>query len=179
MNTFKIVTGALLLICFITIIGLTSYIFLNNDNTDHQEEYHIHAGFIVIKDDEVFDFGDIKYMHAGTCGDQHYADDLSEEEEQFEKAHLHDLNGDVVHVHRKGATWGDLFQNINFEFSDNIFTYRDSEKIENILDKEIEPYEQIMIFDGNDGDFDDFREELPSYSRIVEVENTAESCSAS
>ena len=85
-----------------------------NVKTAEDEGIHFHAGIQVYVDNELQDFADLKYMKQDPCDDKHEATD-SPEEEQLEKAHLHDLNGDVVHVHRDQATWADLFQNMPYE----------------------------------------------------------------
>src|SRR5688500_3050606 len=102
------------------IILFIGFIFLKTKSQEkHEEEIHYHAGFMVYIDGKLQDFSEAKFMSIAPCSeesDSHQA--KSKVEEQLEKAHLHDNIGDVVHVHRKGAFWGDLFKNIGFEFPD-------------------------------------------------------------
>lgn len=37
-----------------------------------------------------------------------------QQNEQLAKAHLHEGIGDVVHIHRRGATWNNWFHSIHF-----------------------------------------------------------------
>src|SRR4051812_30234652 len=74
------------------------------------KELHYHAGFQVYENGKQKSFADIAYMHDKPCTGKKAEEE--KEDEQIEKAHLHDLVGDVVHVHRENATWGDLFKNI-------------------------------------------------------------------
>src|ERR1700730_17097255 len=69
---------------------------------------HFHAGFQVYVDDKLQDFSDFKYMHEAPCTVNGKPLTNNHVDEQIEKAHLHDQIGDVVHVHRLGATWSDL-----------------------------------------------------------------------
>lgn len=71
---------------------------------------HYHAGFRIYLNGQLQDYSDARYMNFVACTD--HAVRKSAAEEQLEKAHLHDSVGDVVHVHRQGAVWGDLFRNL-------------------------------------------------------------------
>ena len=100
------------------------------------EEVHYHAGFLVYVDGVKQDFSDTKYMHVEACDEEGHE---VEEDEQLEKAHLHDGVGDVVHVHRNDATWKDLFTNIRYEFpsAQEVAGYVNGVRVENILKEPI------------------------------------------
>ena len=78
------------------------------------EGIHYHAGFKVYTDGQLEDFSQIKYMSVLACEVDEEIE--YEENDQLEKAHLHDEVGEVVHVEAEGAKWKDLFQNINYKF---------------------------------------------------------------
>ena len=55
-------------------------------------------------------------MHIEPCRDEEHEKEKKDAKEiQLEKAHLHDMIGDVVHVHYKGTRWKDLFANLNYK----------------------------------------------------------------
>jgi len=102
----------LLSLIFIVAIAISSVYFLIFRKP--AKEIHYHAGFLVYVDGQLQDFTPSKYMETQPC----YTNKVKHppEDNQKEKAHLHDGIGDVVHVHRANATWGDLFKNIDFSF---------------------------------------------------------------
>lgn len=145
------------------------------------EEVHYHAGFLVVKDGVLQDYSGLEFMKVNPCGiDMHDPDiEVTAQEEQLEKAHLHDENGDVVHVHRENATWRDLFVNINVEISDDSYAYKNEEKIDGFLNKVIEPNESLVIIDGAEpSNIDEIIENKVTLERIQEVEQISESCSS-
>lgn len=144
------------------------------------DEYHIHAGFQVYESDQQIDFAKLEYMQISPCSEDHEEhDDLTPEEEQIEKAHLHDMVGDVVHSHIEHATWGDLFQNIKYQILPNATAYINGEKVENILEKEITPYESVVIFVGENTDIENKLDGSVTREHIEEIEAQSENCGAS
>lgn len=85
-------------------VGYQKYFITEN------EHVHYHAGFVVYIDGVKQDYSDYKYMNWKPC--TQVQGETTEEDEQIEKAHLHDSVGDVVHVEQAGSVWGDLFKNI-------------------------------------------------------------------
>lgn len=140
------------------------------------EETHLHAGFQVYINNELQDYSGFEYMKISPCFGGEHQTDLTPEEEQLEKAHLHDNIGDVVHVHRKGATWGDLFQNANINIEENITAYVNDQQVESIFNMEIEPYDSVVIFQGENDDLEEKLTGRVSRDRIVEAENMSENC---
>ena len=68
---------------------------------------HYHANFAVMIDGERLDLSGDRYMEdVSACS----ADPDAVRPE--DRAHLHENNPDVVHVHHGGATWGHLFANL-------------------------------------------------------------------
>jgi len=141
------------------------------------DEYHIHAGFQVYENDQLVDFAKLQYMQISPCSEDHENEaELTPEEEQIEKAHLHDMVGDVVHVHREDATWGDLFTNIEYEIYPDVTAYIDGEQVENVLEKEIAPYESMVILIGERTDIEGKLDSIVSKEHIKEIELKSENC---
>lgn len=130
------------------------------ENSEKEEHVHYHAGFSVYIDGVKQDYSDFKYMNFTPCSEHDEA--KSKEEEQIEKAHLHDSVGDVVHVHRSGAKWGDLFKNINVSLPNDL----------PILSKNIEPNSSVVITIGEPI----ANPTKVSMERIQEVEAKSELC---
>lgn len=130
---------------------------------------HIHAGFIVYADSLKEDFTQIKYMKLEKCGKE------EDEDEQLEKAHLHDNVGDVVHVHRRGAKWGDLFKNIKYNFPEGeLVGYINGKRINGILNYPIKAYDSSLFVVGKDNGVN--KSEVITIERIKEVEGMVENC---
>lgn len=166
-------------IAIAAISGLTSAqrqkIIVTPTPTPSPEEIHYHAGFQVYKDNILQDYSDFKYMKVEPCSlDSH--EDTSPEEEQLEKAHLHDGIGDVVHVHRKNAIWADLFTNINVEIDSDVVGYVNGEKVDDILSYPIKAYDSIVILEGKNTDIDKKLKGAVTKEHIVETEQKSESC---
>lgn len=133
-------------------------------------EVHYHAGFLVFVDGVKQDFSELKYMKIEPCGTE------AKEDEQLEKAHLHDGVGDVVHVHRSGSKWNDLFKNIDFPIDSSKISeaYLNGNKIGNPLDLAIKPYDNLtLVFGATDKDFS---KEFVTKEHIQEVEERSENC---
>src|SRR3989338_2076531 len=112
-----------------------------------KKEIHYHAGFKVYVDGKMQDFSGLKYMSIKPCGKE---EEEREENEQMEKAHLHDEIVDVVHVEAENAKWKDLFTNINFKIDPEkpITGFVNGKKTENILNEPIQSYESVVFFVG-------------------------------
>jgi len=165
--------GWLIIGIYILILLLAGW-FLFGNKLVPEKEIHYHAGFVVFQDNKKLDFSDIKYMHAKPCGDEE-EDEHSPEEEQIEKAHLHDYVGDVVHVHREDSKWKDLFTNLKFTVGYSKATaYINGEKIDNFENQIINPYDSIVIFIG-ENDLK-FIKDAVTKKYIMEVEKKGESC---
>lgn len=132
------------LLVLLTFTGL----FLLQKKKQEVNKVHYHAGFQVYVDNKLQDFSGIKYMSIKPCGEE---EKEHEENEQLEKAHLHDKVGDVVHVEAVGAKWKDLFINISYELnsSKQMTGYVNGRKTEDILEYPIKSYDSIIIFNGN------------------------------
>jgi hypothetical protein len=129
---------------------------------DYHSSIHYHAGFVVYVDGVQQDLAETRYMNYSACSEHDY--EKSAAEEQVEKAHLHDMVGDVVHVHRTGAVWRDLLTNIKLSLPGEVVAIIEGQLIENPLDLPIEPEQSIVLFVG----------ERPSNPHVVATEHIRE-----
>lgn len=136
----KIVVGTLILL----VLAITAW-YAILPRKQEITQVHYHAGFRVYLDNELQDFSSYQYMNFTPCSE--HEQKKSVEEEQIEKAHLHDSVGDVVHVHRKGATWGDLFKNLKVEFPEGkeVVAFVDGKEIQAFMSESIEPYTSLIV----------------------------------
>lgn len=175
MNKILITVGVVLGIVVV-------FLMIKNQSADTppshtHEEIHIHAGFQVYVDDQLQDYSGFEHMKISPCYEGERVE-LTPEEEQLEIAHLHDNVGDVVHVHREGATWIDLFSNANIPMGVNPTAYVNGEKVDNILSREIENYDSVVFFEGENTNIEEKLSNAVTNERIVEVEGMSESCSS-
>lgn len=134
----------IILICILGIGGLL-YAYKNKIS---KEEVHYHAGFTVYQNNQKVDFSDLKYMTISPCVAE--GTEQPEEDEQNEKAHLHDNIGDVIHVEAPGALWKDLFTNIRYPIDYASATaYMNGQKVEDFSSRPIQPDESLVIFIGD------------------------------
>jgi len=76
----------------------------------HEEPHavHYHANFAVVVDGQKLDFSDDRYMEdVSACS-------VDGTQRPEDRVHLHDNNGDTIHVHAEGATWGHFFANLGY-----------------------------------------------------------------
>ena len=140
------------------------------------ETIHYHAGFQVYIDNKLQDYSGLEYMNFKPCSEDEYHTQLTPEEEQLEKAHLHDSIGDVVHVHRPNVVWGDLFTNISLEIDPNATAYINGELVENILEYPIRSYDSLVIFESESTNIEERLSLRVTKEHIVEAESRSELC---
>ncbi len=136
------------------------------------EHVHYHAGFRVYLDGKLQDYSGYQYMNFVPCSE--HGAKKSSAEEQIEKAHLHDGVGDVVHTHRTGAVWGDLFKNINVELPEPVIGFVNGAKVEDIMNTPIESYSTAIIEAGKTTA--SHEKEVVSIEHIKQVEAKSELC---
>jgi hypothetical protein len=71
-------------------------------------QFHIHADFKVFLNGVPFNFSQEKYMSSNASKLSDYV-------------HLHDMDGDVIHVHARGISLGDFFGTINMSLNSTCF----------------------------------------------------------
>jgi hypothetical protein len=77
------------------------------------KDVHYHANFAVYVDGKQEQFSNpLLYEEISECS-------ISTEKKPGERAHLHENIKDVVHVEDEAVTWGNFFQNINWNVSTN------------------------------------------------------------
>lgn len=90
--------------------------------TTVQEEFHIHADFKVFINNKPIDFSLNKYQSNTTSAHDAFA-------------HLHDGNGEVMHIHKEGITLGYFFETLGMEFTEECFKLDTGKKYCNTRDK--------------------------------------------
>jgi hypothetical protein len=135
---------------------------------------HYHAGFQVYRDGRLVDFSDVRYMHLKPCTTEVNAS----RDEQMEKAHLHDLVGDVVHVHRSNARWGDLFRNMKYEIDSlgSLTGFVNGREVDGILNYPINAYDSVVLLIGEHDNPAKYLKKAVRKDHVLMVENTSEDC---
>ena len=141
-----------------------------------KDAIHYHAGFQVYKDGVLVDFSGLKYMHDKPCDLNETPVEEEHEDEQEEKAHLHDLIGDVVHVHRSGVVWKELFINLKYPIPENSEFYLSGEKMATGLNTPIKAYDSISIFINSDPLKEQHIASRVTKEHIIETEKRSENC---
>lgn len=140
-------------------------------------EVHFHAGFKVYVNGKVQDYSANKYMHLSPCS----LVEPTEEEKQLpsERIHLHDNFGDVAHIHADHVTWRELFISLKITDiidEDNASYYVNGERIEDLLDKQVEEYESVEFIFGKEPAAEMRSLNQVTKERILNAESIVESC---
>lgn len=80
-----------------------------------EEKYHIHANIAVVLNGEKLDFRQEKYQS-------------TEAKELDPDIHFHDGNGDLIHIHKQGATLGEFFTSLGMSLSADCLILDSGEK---------------------------------------------------
>lgn len=80
---------------------------------DDSKAFHVHSDFALYINGEKFNFAQPKYMTSTNVCHAAF---------QEKPTHMHDMNGDVVHVHKDGQHWSDFFKTIGFTLTDTSLT---------------------------------------------------------
>lgn len=110
---------------------------------------HYHANFGVFINGAQVNFAKAEYMHLRPCR----VDDDPSFHDRLENIHLHDMVGNVVHVHESGLQWKDLFSNLKYNFQEEAtknngrFTYylNDVKVDASVLDKVVEKNDRLLV----------------------------------
>ncbi|HZX19442.1 MAG TPA: hypothetical protein VFF13_00325 [archaeon] len=94
--------GAGVLVLAIVLVLAKPYIF------PEEKEFHIHADFAVYLNGEKVDFAKEKYMSSEYTRLSYFF-------------HLHDLDGNVMHMHLEGLKLGEFFGSIGMRFFEECF----------------------------------------------------------
>ena len=162
----------------IIIVLIAGVIFLQR-SLSQVGKVHFHAGIEVYKDGLLQNFSDFKYMHEKPCTLNGKPLPGVRTDEQLEKAHLHDQTGDVLHIHRTGAKWKDLFINIKYPIDKkNVSGYINGERVSDFLEEEIDPYDSLVVFVGKHKMDQKYLKNAVTKERIKQVEKKSETCSS-
>ena len=124
------------------------------------QKVHYHAGFVVFDNNRKVDFSNAKYMNVSPCTLQSSEEEnVSASDIQKEKAHLHDFDGEDVHVERSGAKWSDLFTNLNYSINYSSATgYINGKVVQNFQEQSINPYDSLVVFIGKNNISQDLKQ---------------------
>jgi hypothetical protein len=165
------------LLAWVVFFGVIGAAFYLSTTKAPAKEIHIHAGFQVYKDDKLVNFAKPEFMEDKPCSTVANQKKLSYEEAQRHKAHLHELVGDVVHVHTEGATWWDLFKNLDYPLPrKDIVVYSNGERIHDFFNREIKPFERLVIFVGEYGNLKQKLQTAVTREKIDEIGKASELC---
>lgn len=165
----------LILIVIILFVASGTAIIAFNKQKPSQK-VHYHAGFVVFKENKQVDFTDFKYMVLKPCILDKKEEKESSEDDQIEKAHLHDQTGDVVHIEREGSKWLDLFTNLKYEINYmNTSAYLNGKKIDNFQNLVIQPYDSLVVLIGP-SDVIKSKTKAVTIKHIKESERRSENC---
>ena len=140
----KIYISGIILLLFIT--AYYSHPILKKSTNPNDSELHYHAGFEVYKDGKLMDFTSLEYMDVKPCGND---DKDTSHEVGIPEVHLHDSIGNIVHIHRHVATWGDLLKKLKVNVSHSeidVYLGNNPTSLQSALAQNIKPYDQAIIF---------------------------------
>ena len=158
------------------------------EETSDTNEVHYHAGFAVFDGTQRVDFSAFRYMSPSPCeletsGNLRFPEaraheDVSDESSHLDKVHLHNGNGQVVHVHTENITWRDFFKSLEYDTSsfDTAVSGGEQIPVEILLDRTIRKHERVVFTTGKYTQ--DMMNTVPAKERINTVGNQGnENCS--
>lgn len=102
------------------------------------EAYHIHVNVKIYTNGAAIDLSQAKYQSV-------------EGKELSPDIHLHDGNGDVVHIHKKGVTLGEFFTSLKMSFSkSNVKMFVNGKENTRLADYVPQDLDRIVITDQRD-----------------------------
>lgn len=140
-----------------------------------QKAVHYHAAFRIYVDGTLQNFSDIQYMSVAPCTD---TPDEHEEAEK-ETVHLHDLVGDVIHVHSDGQRWRDVFTYVKLPVPATITAYNGKTPVASPLQSPIKAYQSMTFFVGSEppeAEKQAIFASAPDKEYIVKAEQKSENC---
>lgn len=159
---------------FLLIILFIAGIFTLKKTLLAPKVVHYHAGFQVYNNGKLQDYSGWQYMHQEPCSVN--GKPLPTTNDQIEKAHLHERVGDVVHVHRTGVIWQDLFTNIKISIPAAAVGYINGVKVNDFLQVPIRPYDSLVVVIGKDNNVEKELAGRVTKTHIQLIERTSEQC---
>lgn len=107
-------------------------------NVSTEEKYHTHFDLKVYLNGVAVNFSLAKYQ---SSKDNEFSPDI----------HFHDGNGKVVHIHKKGATLGELFNSFKLDLTkyQNLKTYVNGKETSDVQNYVPQDLDRILITSGN------------------------------
>lgn len=100
---------AVMMIGFGAVVGVLAWGLLRFAAGPCPEPPHYHANWAVVVNGEELDFSDDQYMQSvARCAGGDVVDPA-------ERVHMHNNEGEVVHVHHVGVAWGHFFDNLGMD----------------------------------------------------------------
>lgn len=126
---FKITKKLLVLGFIIAVVVIAGNIILerNTPEIGVVGDIHYHAGFAMYINGQRYNFSQEKYMS-------------TENKTLSNFAHLHDLNGNIIHKHASGVTLGFFFETLGMELNDTCLILDDGTSYCNDGNKELKMY---------------------------------------
>ncbi len=87
----------------VAVAALLFAVYSSNSN----EPFHSHADFKVYLNGDAYNFSQEKYM------------------ERLEAIHIHDMNGELIHIHERGVVLGNFFGSMGIGFNSSCFVLDD------------------------------------------------------
>ncbi len=100
-------------------------LYLGKDYSDFKNTPHYHANFWLFIEWERRDFSDDLYM------EDVFACKVWAKKSPQDRVHLHENNGETIHVHHDWVTWWHFFANIWYNFSQNYLEDREKNFYQN------------------------------------------------
>ncbi|MBI3114937.1 MAG: hypothetical protein HYZ09_00380 [Candidatus Kerfeldbacteria bacterium] len=169
-----------LLAAAISVVVLTvGWLGNRGDVAERADDVHYHAAFLVVTDDGVADFSAPAFMHLKPCTEDAHAE-LTPEEEQRERIHLHDGNGTVAHVHREGVRWSELFTTLQYVFPGPPYLYRDGAAVAESTFTPVQIDDRVLIVattnDPTPELVAEWTAQVPTIEDIRAAESVSEGC---
>lgn len=124
--------------------GTLTYVFFSNQHshshdgthqiTQPDEEYHVHADFLIYINDDKINLSEEVYMTTAT-------------QELHEHAHLHDGNGEVQHMHSEGITFAEFINSLGLTVTDDCISYNEETYCDNDT-KQLQLFVNNELYDG-------------------------------
>lgn len=119
---------------------------------------HYHANFLVVKDGNLQDYSDAKYMDLEPCS----LDEKKNFFEPEERAHLHDNIGPVVHVHAPGVKWHELFAILGIDGSTATYIVN-GQPVRRLDQQDIHSEDRVLIVLGKaPADLQSYVDQIPT-----------------
>lgn len=158
-------------ILFITgLLILFTSLFIVYQRTKASDNIHYHAGFKIYVGDQLQDYSSSEFMEVLEC---------TVDSNHIESAvHLHNNDGDVVHVHGKGMTWGNLIEYVKLSTQNKqLVALVNQQPVVDLTSIHINPNDSLVLFvDSSAETIETNRLNQVSIERISEVEATKEAC---